>query len=178
MKNPCGSVYFSSMYLKDLERTGKCECVHEYMKPFDFSCTCKFICINVTWHKQLASYILYDMLVVIVCRSFFKIRIAMHATLAAREFFLANFYPPSPFNCIYTPTPSFSLLAWLKPVHVWARRIKQVTLLVVTDNWCTLPCSVPAECKLVPKYVFLFFWFGILKLWAQFWLSERDWCVL
>ena len=28
--------------------------------------------------------------------------IAIHATLTARDFFLANFYPPGPFNCIFS----------------------------------------------------------------------------
>ena len=30
--------------------------------------------------------------------------IAMHATLAAREFFRANFYPFSPLTCIFSKT--------------------------------------------------------------------------
>ena len=35
--------------------------------------------------------------------------IAIHATLTAREFFLANFYPSSPFTGIFPKTlPSFS----------------------------------------------------------------------
>ena len=36
--------------------------------------------------------------------------IAMHATLTARDFFLANFYPSAPFICIFPkPLPSFFL---------------------------------------------------------------------
>ena len=38
--------------------------------------------------------------------------IAMHATLTARDFFLANFYPSSPFTCIFSkPLPSFSCVS-------------------------------------------------------------------
>ena len=34
--------------------------------------------------------------------------IAMHATLTARDFFLANFYPSGPFTCFYSKTsPNF-----------------------------------------------------------------------
>ena len=36
--------------------------------------------------------------------------IAMHAMLTARDFFLANFYPSSPFTCIFSKTsPKFFL---------------------------------------------------------------------
>ena len=31
---------------------------------------------------------------------------AMHATLTARDFFLANFYPFGPFTCFFSSTPS------------------------------------------------------------------------
>ena len=37
--------------------------------------------------------------------------IAIHATLTARDFFLANFYPTGPFTCIFSqkkPVPSLS----------------------------------------------------------------------
>ena len=35
--------------------------------------------------------------------------IAIHATLAARDFFLAYFYPSGPFTCIFSKTsPNFS----------------------------------------------------------------------
>ena len=37
---------------------------------------------------------------------------AMHATLTAGDFFLANFYPSSPFTCIFPkPLPSFSCVS-------------------------------------------------------------------
>ena len=39
--------------------------------------------------------------------------IAIHATLTARDFFLANFYPAGPFICIFCPKPlpSFSCVS-------------------------------------------------------------------
>ena len=38
--------------------------------------------------------------------------IAMHATLTARDFFLANFYPSGPFTCIFPKSlPSFSCVS-------------------------------------------------------------------
>ena len=47
--------------------------------------------------------------------------IAMHATLAARDFFLANFYPSGLFTCIFFPKSSpelFLYWLWLTPVPV------------------------------------------------------------
>ena len=59
---------------------------------------------------------------------------ARHATPTAMAFFLVNFYPSGPFTCIFSKTsPEFFLCwLWLTPDLVWARRIKQVTLLIVT----------------------------------------------
>ena len=48
--------------------------------------------------------------------------IAIHATLAARDFFLAYFYPSSPFACIFSKTSPYFF-------PVLACRIKSVTLL-------------------------------------------------
>ena len=55
-----------------------------------------------------------------------QVRIAMHATPAARDLFLANFYPSGPFTRIFSKTsPEFFLRwLWLTLVRVWARRIK------------------------------------------------------
>ena len=105
---------------------------------------------------------------------------AMHDTSTAKDFFLVNFYPPEPFTCIFSKSSPdfFPYWLWLTPVPVWARRMKQVTLLVVADNFCRFPSWVPAECKWVPKHVLLFFWDGISKLWIWFCLSERGRCVL
>ena len=46
--------------------------------------------------------------------------IAIHATLTARDFFLASFFPSGPFTCIFPQTsPEFFLcLLWLTPVPV------------------------------------------------------------
>ena len=38
--------------------------------------------------------------------------IAIHATLTAREFFLAYFYPSSPFTCSFSKTSPNFLLCW------------------------------------------------------------------
>ena len=56
---------------------------------------------------------------------------AIRATLTARDFFLAYFYPSSPFTRIFSKTsPDFFLCwLWLTLVPVQARRIKWVSLL-------------------------------------------------
>ena len=38
--------------------------------------------------------------------------IAIHATLTARDFFLAYFYPSSPFTCIFSKTSPIFFLCW------------------------------------------------------------------
>ena len=50
--------------------------------------------------------------------------IATHATVAARDFFLTNFYSSGPFTCIFSKTSFFLCWLWLTSVPVWARRIK------------------------------------------------------
>ena len=52
--------------------------------------------------------------------------IAIHATLTARNFFLAYFYPSGPFTCIFSETSSdfFLCWLWLTPVPVLARKIR------------------------------------------------------
>ena len=62
--------------------------------------------------------------------------IALRATPTTGDFFLAKFYPSGPFTCVLSKTsPEFFLCwLWLTPVPVRACRIKQVTLLIVTDN--------------------------------------------
>ena len=42
-----------------------------------------------------------------------SVYIAIHATLAARDFFLAYFYPSGPFTCIFSETSSDFFLCWL-----------------------------------------------------------------
>ena len=75
--------------------------------------------------------------------------IAMHATPTARDFFLANFYPSGPFTCMFSKTsPEFFLCwLWLTPVLVWARRVREVLLLLITDNWCRFPGWMPTKYK-------------------------------
>ena len=55
--------------------------------------------------------------------------IAIHATLTARDVFLASFYPSDPFTCIPPPPPPisrvFPVLAEANTVSVWARRINR-----------------------------------------------------
>ena len=59
---------------------------------------------------------------------------------SAKDFFLVNFYPSDPFTCIFSKTsPEFFLLAVVTPVPVWTRRVKQATLLIVTDDLMQVP---------------------------------------
>ena len=57
----------------------------------------------------------------------------MHAKSTARDFFLADFYPPGPFTCIFSKTSPEFFLYWLVVtlVPVWACIIKYVTLLAI-----------------------------------------------
>ena len=67
---------------------------------------------------------------------FFQIRKYI-ATLPARDFFPANFYPSDPFTCIFFSKTSLELFLcwlWLTPVPVRARGIKSVTLPIVTGS--------------------------------------------
>ena len=109
--------------------------------------------------------------------------VAMHAMPAVRDFLHANFYPSGPFTCIFSKTsPDFFLCwLWLTPVPVWACRVKQVTQLIVTDNWCRFPCWAPAEYTLAPRHVllfFVFFFFPSLRsdivdiIWDVVWKKE------
>ena len=62
----------------------------------------------------------------------------MHATLTARDFFLANFYPPGSFICIFSKTPPefFLCWLWLTPIPVWACREKKgKTCVIVFVGW-------------------------------------------
>ena len=60
--------------------------------------------------------------------------IAIHATLTAREFFLAYFFPSSPFTCIFPkPLPIFSCVGLQNKIGHPAG--------------CRFPCRVPTEYK-------------------------------
>ena len=70
--------------------------------------------------------------------------IAIHATLTARDFFLAYFYTSSPFTCIFSKTsPDFSL-CWLWLTHGSCvgpqNKLGQ-------PAGCRFPCWVSAEYK-------------------------------
>ena len=70
--------------------------------------------------------------------------IAMHATLTARDFFLAYFYPSGPFTCIFFQNLSRFLLCRLWLIHGSCvgppNKIGHLA-------GCRFPCWVPAECK-------------------------------
>ena len=76
--------------------------------------------------------------------------IAMHATLTARDFFLANFYFFGPFNCIF-----FQNFTWVFPVIAMANTSSCVGLQNKMGH--------PAGCRF-PQNMLLFFWFCALKL--------------
>ena len=70
--------------------------------------------------------------------------IAIHATLTARDFFLAYFYTSGPFICIFSKTsPDFSLCwLWLTQGSCVGPQNK-----IGHPAGCRFPCWVPAEYK-------------------------------
>ena len=68
------------------------------------------------------------------------------------DFFLDNFYPFAPFNCIFSKiSPIFFLCwLWLTPVPEWVHRIM--------DAGSHVECPQTTT----PKHVFLFFWTCVL----------------
>ena len=71
--------------------------------------------------------------------------IALHATLTARDFFLANFYPSGPFTCILFFPNLSKILPVLAVTYIGScvgprNRIGHLT-------GCRFPCLVPAEYK-------------------------------
>ena len=70
--------------------------------------------------------------------------IAIHATLTARDFFLAYFYTSDPFTCIFSKTsPDFSL-CWLWLTHGSCVGPQNK---IGHPAGCRFPCLVPAEYK-------------------------------
>ncbi len=70
--------------------------------------------------------------------------IAIHATLTARDFFLAYFYTSGPFTCIFSKTsPDFSL-CWLWLTHGSCVGPQNK---IGHPAGCRFPCWVPAEYK-------------------------------
>ena len=68
--------------------------------------------------------------------------IAVHATLTARDFFLAYFYPSGPFTCIF-----FQNLSWFFPVLAVANTGSCVGPQNKTGHpaGCKFPCWVPTK---------------------------------
>ena len=68
-----------------------------------------------------------------------------------------NFYLPSPFTLIYFQNiyRVFHVLVWLMHVPVSAGRIKLITPLVVTDDWCRFLFWMPTKYRQAPKLVLL-----------------------
>ena len=61
--------------------------------------------------------------------------IAIQATLTARDFSLAYFYPSGPFTCIFSkPLPVFPESAVANTGSCVGAQNKQVTLVIVTDD--------------------------------------------
>ena len=72
----------------------------------------------------------------------------MHATLTARDFFLAYFYPSDPFTCIFfpKPLPIFPVLAVANTSFCVGPQNK-----IGHPAGCRFPCCVPAEYKQAKK---------------------------
>ena len=72
--------------------------------------------------------------------------------------FLPRSYLPSRYiHLHFSPKtlPSFFLCwLWLTSIPVWASRIKQVTLLIVTHCWFRFPCWIYAEYRYAPKHFY------------------------
>ena len=70
--------------------------------------------------------------------------IGIHATLTARDFFLAYFYPSGPFTCIW-----FQNLSWFLPCWLWLTHGSCVGPQneIGHPAECRFPCWVPAECR-------------------------------
>ena len=67
--------------------------------------------------QKLRSHLIIHSLKVLSLKPGVGLYIAMHATLTARDFFLAHFYPSGQFTCIFSKTsPDFSL-CWLWLTH-------------------------------------------------------------
>ena len=93
-------------------------------------------------------------------------------TLTNRDFFLAFFYPSGPFTCIIFQTSPdyFPVLAIAKTGSCVGPQNK-----IGHPPGCRFPCWALAEYKHVPKYVLLFFWFYVPKLWIKFelWFEKK-----
>ena len=91
-----------------------CVCVHALICMYMCAFVCTFVCPSSVelWKQKLRSCLLR----IQSSKKNFPLKpavsqnIAMHTTHTARDFFFANFYPPSPFTCIFSKTfPRFLL---------------------------------------------------------------------
>ena len=97
--------------------------------------------------------------------------IAIHATLTARDFFLAYFYPSSPFTCILSKTsPNFF------PVLA----VANIGSCVGPQNkighpaGCRFPCWVPTEYKLAKKTWLVVWWLAKEITWRLKFVFSPD----
>ena len=89
--------------------------------------------------------------------------IAIHATLTARDFFLANFYPSGTFTCIFSQNLSRFFLCWLWLTH--GSRVGPQNKIGHPAGGM-FPCWGPRENKLAQK-TWLVIW------WPVKWLTWR-----
>ena len=81
--------------------------------------------------------------------------IVIHATLTARDFFLAYFYTSGPFTCIFSKTaPDFSL-CWLWLTHGSCVGPQNK---IGHPAGCRFPCWVPAEYSRLKIHDFVVWW--------------------
>ena len=80
--------------------------------------------------------------------------IAIHATLTARDFFLAYFYTSGPFTCIFSKTSLSFSLCWLWLTHGSCVGPQNK---IGHPAGCRFPCWVPAEYKEAKKNMTLWY---------------------
>ena len=86
--------------------------------------------------------------------------IAIHATLTARDFFLAYFYTSGPFTCIFSKTSPDFFLCWLWLTH--GSCVGPQNKIGHTAG-CRFPCWVPAEYNRLKKAWLVVWWLVKLK---------------
>ena len=71
---------------------------------------------ELRWLKSMSHLVRTQSLNVLSLKPGVGAFIAIHATLTARDFFLAHFYPSGPFTCIFPkPVPIFSCGSCIGP---------------------------------------------------------------
>ena len=101
-------------------------------------------CSGEQWMQKLKSHLLRTQsLTALPLKPGVGQYIATHATRTARDFFLDNFYPFSPFTCIFSITsPEFFLLAVANTGSCVGPQNK-----IGHPAGCRFPCRVPVEYK-------------------------------